>query len=249
MRKQVTILCSVCLGAIVAVLLIDPVPQNLEYHAFADRRAVAMIPNGWNVISNIPLLMVGLGGLWATITKKWDGLQFSSAKAYQGFFFGIALTGLGSMFYHLAPSNDRLLWDRLPMAIAFMALFSAIIGEYVDQSAGRILLLPLTILGIGSVLYWYFTERVGAGDLRFYGLVQFLPMVLIPYIILAFKAPFTRRNDLLWVLLIYLAAKATEHFDYVLLEKLNILSGHTLKHLLSALASYWMIRMLRLRSY
>ena len=43
------------------------------------------------------------------------------ALPYCLFFLGTVLVGFGSGHYHLAPDNDRLLWDRLAMMLAFMA--------------------------------------------------------------------------------------------------------------------------------
>jgi hypothetical protein len=103
-------------------------------------------------------------------------------------------------------------------------------------------------LGCGSVLYWHWSEQSGAGDLRPYALVQFLPMLLIPFIIITYKSPYTRSRDLYVVLLAYLAAKLAEHFDSFLYAFGGILSGHTLKHLFAAFGAHWLLRMLKLRS-
>lgn len=40
-------------------------------------------------------------------------------------FAGVLLTSAGSTWYHLAPTNDSLVWDRLPMTLGFMGLFAA----------------------------------------------------------------------------------------------------------------------------
>jgi len=58
-------------------------------------------------------------------------------------FVGVFLTGIGSSYYHLYPDNRTLVWDRLPMTIAFMALFGAIVGEYISRRAARELFAPL----------------------------------------------------------------------------------------------------------
>ena len=67
--------------------------------------------------------------------------------------------GLGSSWYHLDPSNETLLWDRLPISTAFMAFLSAVFAERLDRRAGIVALLPLIAFGIFSVLYWHFTEQ------------------------------------------------------------------------------------------
>ena len=72
------------------------------------------------------------------------------------------------------------------MTIAFMAFMSIIIGEYISEKAASTALIPLVLIGIISVIYWYITEQAGQGDLRPYALVQFLPMVIIPMVLLMF---------------------------------------------------------------
>ena len=87
----------------------------------------------------------------------------SDAWPYLVFFIGVALVSAGSAYYHWAPSNNRLLWDRLPMSIAFMAFCSAIIADRIDAKAGNVWLLPVLIgLGVVSLAYWNWTESWGA---------------------------------------------------------------------------------------
>ncbi|HWY36530.1 MAG TPA: hypothetical protein VNX68_17935, partial [Nitrosopumilaceae archaeon] len=131
---------------------------------------------------------------------------------------------------------ESLFWDRLPMTVSFMAFFSIIIGEHISIKAGKLLLPQFLLIGIISILYWNMTEREGVGDLRFYGLVQFLPMVLIPLIVLIFKSKFNTNIHLWFVALSYAVAKLLEYFDYPVFACGNLISGHSLKHLSAALA-------------
>ena len=75
------------------------------------------------------------------------------------------LTAACSSYYHLAPDNARLVWDRLPMTVGFMGLFAAMLTERVNPRLGRALLVPLIFAGVGSVVYWFWTELRGVGDL------------------------------------------------------------------------------------
>ena len=246
-KRKLLILVLICLLAFSAMFFVKPIPQDAAYHNFADQRDVLGIPNFWNVISNIPFILVGLIGTIAAIKKKWVGFDTPAYGACLLFFIGICLSGLGSAYYHLNPNTNTLFWDRLPMALSFMAFFSLIITEHLHEKLGRAMLLPLVVLGCGSVLYWYWSEQSGSGDLRPYAFVQFLPIVLIPFILITRQALFTRTKDLYIVLLLYLFAKLTEHFDSLLYAFGGILSGHSLKHFLAALGAYWLLRMLRLR--
>ena len=151
------------------------------------------------------------------------------------FFFGIFLTGLGSSYYHWNPNNQTLVWDRLPMTISFMSIFSIIIAEFIGTKYARVLLISLLSLGISSVFYWAYTESIGCGDLRMYMAVQFFPMILIPMILIFFK-PGNYPVKYLWlVLLAYVVAKVFERFDLEIAYFFP-LSGHSIKHLFAALA-------------
>jgi hypothetical protein len=249
MRRKIKLLILVlmCFFAFAAMFFVKPIPQDEAYHNFADQREILGIPNFWNVISNIPIFLVGLIGTIAGFKKKWVGFDTPAYSAYLLFFIGVGCSGIGSGYYHLHPGNDTLFWDRLPMALSFMAFFSLIITEHLHEKLGRVMLWPLIVLGCGSVLYWHWSEQSGSGDLRPYALVQFLPIVLIPFMLITGQSLFTRTKDLYIVLLCYLAAKLAAHLDVFLYALGGILSGHSLKHLLAALAACWLLRMLRLR--
>jgi hypothetical protein len=235
-RNKLYLLLAITAIGIAAVFFVKPIPQDHAYHNFADSRTLLHIPNCCNVLSNLPFLFIGLTGMVAVSRKKLQGIFQELKPAYLLFFAGIFLTGFGSGYYHLNPTNNTLVWDRLPMTIAFMAFFSIIIGEFISLEIGRKLLLPLLLIGAASVLYWHFTELSGHGDLRFYALVQFLPIILIPLIILLFKAK-TDTNLYTWlVVLAYLIAKILETYDVQIFELTNLISGHTLKHLVASLA-------------
>ncbi len=192
------------------------------------------VSNFWNVMTNLPFLIVGLMGIRRVMANRLGGGMPQLRPAYLIFFIGVFLVGLGSGYYHLDPDNGTLIWDRLPMTIAFMALFSAIVGEYLSITWGRRLLYPLVLIGMASVVYWHWSEQQGHGDLRFYALVQFLPMFLIP-VMLVFCQPRLSGNGYLWGIIgIYAAAKLAETGDVVIYEHLRFLSGHSLKHLLAA---------------
>ncbi len=226
------LLGGIVLAGIALALLKNPIPQDPHYHCFADGRTLCGIPNFWNVFSNLPFLVIGLSGILFLLRKRKDAGPDAGSLV---FFLGILLTGFGSVWYHLRPDNHTLIWDRLPMTIAFMAFFSVIIREYVHEEAGKKLLWPLLFLGMLSVYYWQITESRGQGDLRFYFLVQFLPMLLIPPILLLFNKKGFPKMYFWLVLLAYVIAKVFELKDVELFHAAGI-SGHTIKHLMAAVA-------------
>ena len=215
-----------------AFVLIPPIPQDPAYHLFADSRALFGIPNAWDVLSNLPFLIVGLWGL--SLIRRHRICAPELVPAYVVFFFGILLTAFGSGYYHLDPDNESLLPDRLPMTIGFAGLFSIVIGEFISVNTGRRLVLPMLVAGVASVIYWGVTEANGVGDLRPYALVQFLPMLLIVIILAVYR----RASPLLpyfWLMMLcYVLAKIAEHFDTAIFAAGEIVSGHTLKHLFAS---------------
>jgi len=238
--------------ALAALAVVPPFPQDPKYHAFPDQRSFVEIPFALNVLSNIPFLLVGAMGLWFLLHRVETGpcspfIESQERWPFVGFFTGLFLTGLGSAYYHWAPSNATLLWDRLPITVLIMSLFAGVIGERISPKAGSASLLPLIALGIGSVVYWYWSEQHGQGDLRFYAFVQFGPVLLIPVMLVLFPARYTRVSDFWAALGLYLLAKIFEYFDAKVFALGGLVSGHMLKHLASAVSAYWILRMLKAR--
>ena len=247
-RMRVLLIVGIAIAATAAVLFLPPIAQETAYHNFADQRSMLAVPNMLNVISNIPFAGVGALGLMyllrqggGPLADPWERWPFLML------FAGVALTAFGSAFYHLAPTNASLFWDRLPMTIVFMSLFTSIIAERISLRAGRWLFSPLVAAGIGSVVYWHLGELGGGGDLRFYGLVQFFPLLAIPLMLLLFPPRYTRTADLFAVVGWYVLAKIFELGDAQIFALGGLVSGHTLKHLASAMAAYWILRMLQMR--
>ena len=243
---RIGVLLGVTAAAATAACVVPPIPQNPGYHRFADTRPLASVPNGWAVLSNLPFLVAGLFGLRQVLMARVGGsapfVESRERWPYALFFAGVALTGVGSAYYHWAPDNARLVWDRLPMTIGFMALLAAVVAERVSVTAGIALLPALLLAGAASVVYWYAGELHGAGDLRPYALVQFAPAVLIPMTLWLFPARYTRGGYLVGVIAIYGAAKLFEVLDGPIFSVGHLLSGHTLKHLTAALAAWWLLR-------
>jgi hypothetical protein len=233
--------------AVIGAILAPAVPQDPAYHRFADRSTLWGVPNFLNVVTNLPFLLTGLAGI-RELRRGRPAIVPELRTGYLAFFIGVALIGPGSAYYHLAPDNATLVWDRLPMTIAFMAFFSIVVAEYISVPAGLNLLWPLVFAGIASVFYWHVTEVQGHGDLRPYGLIQFLPMLLVPLILLMFRSPFSG-TAYLWAMLgAYAAAKLAEFLDEPIFRAFHPLSGHSLKHLLAALGTYCFLLAIRRRT-
>ena len=209
------------------LILHGPVAQDLCYHDFADKRAILGIPYFGDVVSNLPFCLVGLAGL-----LRRPPLDFGV------FFLGVLLTGLGSGYYHLDPTNATLVWDRAPMTLGFMGFFAALIRVRVDARWGRRLLWPLVVVGLLSVWYWARTD-----DLRPYIMVQFYPLVTAVLLLLLLPGP----SRHYWLALAsYVLAKVVELLDKPIYDLTGVVSGHSIKHLFAALGAWWIVSMLHL---
>lgn len=241
-RAAIVAVTLVVLG-LIAIFTRPPIAQPPEYHDFVDTRPLLGVPNGGDVLSNLGFLLAGVAGLQACMRRR-----FAARPQYLVFFLGIALTAFGSGWYHLAPDNDRLLWDRLPMTLGFMGLLAAIVGERLDPRLGRGLLAPLLVLGPASVLYWAASEAAGAGDLRPYVAVQFLSLLVMAALLLVAPRRHARAG-LLWAGLgCYALAKLCEALDRPIFAGTGeLVSGHTLKHLLAAVGVGLIARMIARR--
>ncbi len=241
------------IGIVLAVLLlIPPIPQPDAYHDFADQRPVLGIPNGLHVLSNLAFILVGLAGLrflWCWRRAAADAFRHpADARPYLVFFPGLIGIGLGSGYYHLDPQHTTLFWDRLPMAVTFMALFAAILNERLGRTVGQPALPLLVLGGAAATGYWLWSELAGHGDLRPYMLVQAIPMLLTPLLVLLTTPRYSHGGSFVTAIGIYCAARAFDLLDaqvYALLRE--TVSGHTLKHLTGAVAAWWILRMLQKR--
>jgi hypothetical protein len=221
--RPLTLLFGLAAVSLAGLLLVPPIPQSQLYHAFADQRTLCGVPHFWNVVSNLPFIVVGALGL----------LHVRGSRSASVFFLGVFLTGFGSSYYHWAPNDWGLFWDRLPMTFAFMAIFANVIEERIDARAGKRLLWPLVALGVISLLVWLRFD-----DLRLYAWVQFFPCIAIPLMFWLFPPKYTGTHLWLVALGLYVLAKLLEHYDAAIYTALGIISGHTIKHVAAAAACY-----------
>ncbi len=226
--------------SLLVIALLPPIPQDPSYHDFADRRAWLGVPNAGDVLGNLAFPLVGLWGLAVLARHPAAARSRAERAGWTVFFTAVLLTGFGSGWYHLAPDNGRLVWDRLPIAIACQGLLAALVAERVSERAAAWLLPVASLFAASSVWWWWHTERAGAGDLRPSARSQFGPGLSL--LLVALLAPRREggRADWIWGAFgFYLAAKLAEHFDRALFAAGGVVSGHTLKHLLAAGAAGW----------
>ena len=233
-RLRIALIAGIPVVALVFLLFHGRMAQSEvlpDYHNFADQRALWGVPNFWNVVSSLPFLLVALWGLRAVgsrtaFVEKWE------RTAYTILLIAVALTAVGSGYYHASPSDARLFWDRLPMAAVFMALLATTIGERISPQGGRLLLFPLLAAGVVSVLYWRVSD-----DLRLYALVQFYAVAALPLILILFPPRYSGTAGIVTMIALYGLALAFDRFDHQVAAMANT-GGHPWKHIAAAAAMF-----------
>jgi hypothetical protein len=217
--------------AAVGLSIHGDIRQFADYHDFADRRSFFGTPNFFDVWSNLPFLIVGVWGWWRLSRARGHPALARAWSGYVLFFIGLIATAAGSAYYHLAPDDARLVWDRLPIALVCAGLMAAAYAE-VDGSDSWLTTLCLGVLAALSVWWWDYS-----GDLGPYLVFQTLPVILLP---IWFRFRQTPRGEWLWffgALAFLLAARAGEFFDDQVFAALGgTIGGHSLKHVFFALA-------------
>jgi hypothetical protein len=201
-----------------------PIIQNNAYHNFVDNRVVFGHPNFFDCLSNIFFIVI-----------SFVGIKFCSKNSlslsWKAFFISVGLVGLGSYYYHFNPNSQTLVWDRLPMTLAFMSLITAVFCETFNLNKEKLILFITNFIGILSVVVWVMTE-----DLRLYYWVQLTPILSLLIIGLFFSKTLNAKY-MLTAFALYVLAKVTEHSDSIIYNALG-LSGHTIKHILAAVSIY-----------
>jgi len=221
------VLAGLTAASLLGLLLLPAIPQDPAYHLFADHRTLFGIPNFWNVVSNLPFVAVGAVGL----------AQCSEDPATIVLFLGFFLTGIGSSYYHWAPSDATLFWDRLPMTLSFAAIFALVVKERVGDRAGTIALWPMLAVGVSSLLLWLWVD-----DLRLYFWAQFFPGLALLVLLALYPAKYSHGRYWIVAAALYALAKLFEFSDHAIYSLGYILSGHTLKHLAAAAACFVLLR-------
>jgi hypothetical protein len=232
-----------------AAWLLPRIAQPPQYHRYADPYVCFGTPHCLDIGSNLLFLLAGAAGLryLGTTAASRAFIAPTEAWPYRLLFFAVFLVGLGSAYYHLAPDNQRLVWDRAPLAFALMSWLGANLCERVSLKAGLRLLPLLLFAGPASVGYWAWSEARGIGDLRPYLLVQAWAMLVVPLLLCLYAPRYTGDRDVLAITGCYVLALACDVLDHQIVALTGLVSGHTLKHVFAALAVYGVLLRLKRR--
>jgi len=216
-----------------AAWLLPPVAQSESYHAFADQRAWGALPHAADVLSNAGFLLAALAGAWALARSRAIPLDCTTRALATLFFAGLACAGVVSAWYHWAPHDATLLWDRLGMVPAFAGLLGLAVQTRVDGRCAWAVALGVLAAGPWTLAVWAAT-----GNALPWALLQGGGMLAV--LGLACMAPRTEALALRLgaVIAFYAMAKLLEWGDAaVFAATQGAVSGHSLKHLAAACAA------------
>ncbi len=220
-------------AAILTVLhfAMGPVSQTSAYHQFVDVRVWCGVPRVGDVLSNAVMLCSGLFAATLLERARRDSRAGKTDWIFFVFMIGAFGTAIGSGFYHWAPSDARLVWDRLPMTIVLQASLALVIANRFGMALGENFLRVLLPLGVLSVVWW-----VARGDLLPYLVIRMGAGLCVMVLLLR---GFSWRVDRWFVLALALDPVLTwfEHHDSdVFWWTQQTVSGHTVKHVLAGVA-------------
>lgn len=227
----------VTLGMTAAMAVYGPIAQPAHYNEFADHSRLAGIPHAADVLSNAGFALVAIWGWLALWPRRASDELRRGWPGYRLFLIALLLTAFGSGYYHLAPDNARLVWDRLPIALACAGLLVGVRGDTRPGAKSELEAIVLALAAVASVAWWVYTDKNGAGDLRPYLLLQGLPLLLIPLWQAIHRAPRADRIAFAAAMALYVLAKITELLDHQIAGALGLVSGHTLKHVIATMAT------------
>ncbi len=225
---------AVAIAPVILVATMHPVVRGAGFHVYADQRATLGIPHVGDVLSNLPFVAVGIVGL--ARARDVTGLPRAVVAAFFAAVLGI---GLGSGVYHLVPSDGTLFFDWLPIAMTVSLMVALLVHDRIDPRLGWLATAVLPAAALASVAWWWWTV-----DARWYGLVQLTCIALVPVILLLYPRGRLDRRWLAAGVGCFVLARLVHTRDHQLLDATGLLSGHAVKHLFAAAATWCVLRSL-----
>jgi hypothetical protein len=244
-RRQVWLIIATALvlyGLLRAAL--GPIPQDPSYHLLADTRTfLGVIPRAGDVLTNLAILAAGLFGL---ALRPRMTVAPEEQVALNVLIAATLFTALGSGYYHWAPTNSTLVWDRLPLAIILMSVLALVMGDRMHPLFARHGIWPLAALAVAGVVLWGASEAMGKGDLLLYLIVRVGAGIAIALLVILRRPRYTGTKWLVIALLCELLMAALERLDHQVFHLTGgWVSGHSLKHIMVGVALgfvFWWLR-------
>jgi hypothetical protein len=235
MKTNKIIFYVAILISVIFIAALAPITQSQDYHQFAEQRIIGNIPHFGDVLSNLAFIIVGV--LLLVESRNWNYVEIYKGQKtlFKALAYSSIILGFGSGYYHWAPVNYTLAWDRATMVLGFAIIFYDSCIRYDIFSKKGIFkgTIITTILFLGTVIFWMVSDR-----LEPYVFVQFFTMFVL--VILAVKNHKEVPSKHLFNMFIWYAlAKLFENQDKLIFAMTgDFISGHTLKHIAYAMALY-----------
>lgn len=245
-REVAFALAGVLVLYVLARLAFGPVPQPASYHLLADERILAgAVPHAGDVLTNLAILAAGL---LAIALHPRMSLSPGERPVALMLIAGTFLTAAGSAYYHWAPSNATLVWDRLPMMLTIPPALVLVLADRLDPRFARAAFLPFVVFATASVVWWATSGTIGREDVLLYLMVRIL-MPLTVLVLVVFKpSRYTASGWLIAAIVCEGMAFFFERFDYQTYAATGgIASGHNLKHVTVGVALACFFAWLRFR--
>ena len=233
------LLAVAALAALAALLPATGLPAG--YHDFADQRTLLGLPNALDVRSNLPFAVMGAWGLWWLRRVPLDRLGTAQRGLAVLFFVGLMATAFCSSGYHLDPHDAGLCIDRVGMSLAFAGLLGLAAADRISARAGVALAALVAVAAPATALVAWL-----GGNMTPWAVLQGGGLVLLAALALRRPQPRALGFSIIGVIAFYAVAKALELADapvFALTQQL--ISGHSAKHLVAALAGWPVVRALQ----
>ena len=233
------LLAVAALAALAALLPATGLPAG--YHDFADQRTLLGLPHALDVLSNLPFAVMGAWGLWWLRRVPLDRLGTAQRGLAGLFFIGLIATAFCSSGYHLDPHEAGLCIDRVGMSLAFAGLLGLAAADRISARAGVALAALVAVAAPATALVAWL-----GGNMTPWAVLQGGGLVLLAALALRRPQPRALGFSIIGVIAFYAVAKALELADapvFALTQQL--ISGHSAKHLVAALAAWPVVRALQ----
>ena len=233
------LLAVAALAALAALLPATGLPAG--YHDFADQRTLLGLPHALDVLSNLPFAVMGAWGLWWLRRVPLDRLGTAQRGLAGLLFIGLIATAFCSSGYHLDPHDAGLCIDRVGMSLAFAGLLGLAAADRISARAGVALAALVAVAAPATALVAWL-----GGNMTPWAVLQGGGLVLLAALALRRPQPRALGFSIIGVIAFYAVAKALELADapvFALTQQL--ISGHSAKHLVAALAGWPVVRALQ----
>ena len=237
---ELALLLAVAALAVLAALL-PATGLPAGYHHFADQRTLLSLPHALDVLSTLPFAAMGAWGLWWLRRVPLDRLGTAQRGLAVLFFVGLMATAFCSSSYHLDPHDAGLCIDRVGMSLAFAGLLGLAAADRISARAGVALAALVAVAAPATALVAWL-----GGNMTPWAVLQGGGLVLLAALALRRPQPRALGFSIIGVIAFYAVAKALELADapvFALTQQL--ISGHSAKHLVAALAAWPVVRALQ----